>query len=212
MANNSIAGSTILVTCPGDMTGHYGVDFQDITTFVSAFINYYQTGQYYLAADFDHDGKLSFNDLELFVAAYLAYWVGPTPFVTHGGLTLTMSIEKNTYILREPVNFTLSINNVSNNTISFNYQSSTFDFMVFNASGIVYRNSYNVAQPMWVQYYSLLPGASLSRNCEWDQSCNFNSSPFVSPPVFLASSGTYWIIGEALGLQTFPQQIIISSS
>ena len=212
LINNNSTGSTILVTCPGDLNGHYEVDFQDITTFVSAYINYYQTGQYYPAADFDHDRKLTFNDLQLFVAAYLAYWVGPTPFVTNGGLTLTMSLEKNTYTLGEPVNFTLSINNVSNQTISFSYQSFTFDFMVFNATGIVYRYSFNMVQPMWVQIYSLAPGASLSRSFEWDQECNLNSSPFASPPVFLASPGTYWIIGEALGMQTVPYQIVITSA
>jgi len=216
---NSVS-STILVTCPDDLTGQYTVNFMDINAFVADYINYCQTGQCNSAADFNHDGRLDFNDLELFVANYIAYYSGPTPFVTNGGLTLTMNIEQTTYSLNEPVDFTLSINNVSTNTIQFERTASTFDYLVYNSTGVVYRYSYGMAFPMWAMIYTLAPGASLTESFEWDQICNFHfspaatsqatSNPVASPPVFPVSPGTYYIVGEALGMQTIPQQITIT--
>lgn len=200
------------MTCPGDLTGQFEVNFNDINAFVTSYINYYQTGQSNPAADFDHDGKLDFNDINLFVSASIAYYAGPTPFVTNGGLTLTMTIKQTTYSLGEPVNFTLSINNVSDETIAFDRTASTFDFIVYNSTGIVFRYSFGMVFPMWVQIYSLAPGTSLSQNLEWDQVCNLFFSPAASPANFPASPGTYYIVGEALGMQTVPQQITITSS
>ena len=217
--NANVTGSIVLVTCPGDQTGHFKVDFTDIITFVSSYINYYQTGYCDPAADFEHSSKLDFNDVTLFVASYLAYYAGPTPFVTDGGLTLTMSPLKQTiYSPGEPINFTLSINNVSKYNITFDRSASTFDYLVYNKTGIVYRYTFGVEFPLWIQLYTLAPGMSLSQSFEWDQECNLGYSPvasappFGSCPVFLASPGTYYIMGEALGMQTIPQQITIAST
>ena len=216
---NSV-NTNILVTCPDDLTGQSTVNFLDITAFVAAYINYYQTGQCNPATDFNHDGRVDFSDLVLFVANYQAYFVGPTPFVTNGGLTLTLAIKQTTYSLGEPVNFTLSINNVSKSTITFTRTASTFDYMVYNSTGIVYRYSIGIAFPMWAQIYTLAPGESLTENFSWDQVCNLffspaagslgPSNPVAFPPVFPASPGTYYILGEALGMQTIPQQITIT--
>lgn len=220
-----VSNAPLLVTCLGDLTGQFAVNFNDVVTFVAAYINYYQTGYCNPAADFSHDGKLNFNDVVLFVGYYEAYFEGPTPFVTSHGLTLTMSIDQTTFSAGEPVDFTLSINNVSKNPITLEYSASTFDYFVFNATGIVYRYSFGMVYPMWVQLYTLAPGASLTQDFEWDQTCNLFVSPLSScisplvspsdlagsPAVFPAAPGTYDIVGEAFGMQTLPQQITITS-
>ena len=217
-------GGKILVTCPGDLTGHFKVDFRDLTAFVGAYIYYFRTGWCNPAADFCHTGKLNFLDVILFVAYYEEYYAGPTPFVTGGALTITLSVEKLTYSLGEPVNFTLSIKNTSKNTITIQRTASTFDFIVYNATGIMYRYSFGRVCPMWAMLYSLAPGASLAENFTWDQICNLipcpSASPVAagsnisvlpgSPPVFPASPGSYYIVGEALGMQTAPQEITIT--
>ena len=48
-------------------------NFQDIVYFVSAYINYYQTGTFDTACDLNHDGLLNFNDIILFVSDYISY-------------------------------------------------------------------------------------------------------------------------------------------
>jgi hypothetical protein len=49
------------------------INFNDITYFVSAYIQYYQTGVINPACDLNHDGKLNFQDLLLLVQYYIAY-------------------------------------------------------------------------------------------------------------------------------------------
>jgi hypothetical protein len=213
---SNFVGGKILVTCPGDLTGHFKVNFLDITAFVSAYLNYFQTGWCNPAIDFCHTEKLDFRDVQLFVNCYLDYYVGPTPFVTASKLALTLNLTQDTYSLGQPVNFTLTINNTSSSPITFERSASTFDFFVYNSTGIVYRYSCDMVFPMWAMMYTLAPGANLTQSFEWNQTCNFMptgtswiSNPTASPPVFQASPGTYYIVGEALGMQTAPQEITI---
>lgn len=210
--NSTSSNSTVLVTCLGDLTGHSQVDSNDFFAFINAYVNYNSLHEYNPAADFDHDDVINANDFFSFVDAYISYWTGPTPFINKG-LTLTMTIPKTTYPLSEPVNFTLSINNVSNRTISFANRYGLFDFIVYNDTAILYRNSLNMLMsPQWIQVMSLPPGGSYSQNMQWEQDCNINikfSSGGLSP-VFLAQPGTYYIVGQALGMQTLPQKITIT--
>ena len=219
VAYSNCTGSTLLVSCAGDMIGHCAVDFSDLTCFVSAYINYTETGgsSYYPIADLNHDGKIDFLDLQLFVADYISFYSNPTPF-GHCGLAVTTTFEQTTYTQGEPVNFTINIINLTDKTITFTYMPSTFDFIVYNATGIIYRYSFERAYPMWAEIYSLTPGATLSNEFEWDQTSNQYYSPVASPlapsascPEFPVSPGTYYIVGEALGMQTVPQQITITS-
>lgn len=216
---SNCTGNKILVTCPGDLTGHFEVNFDDFSTFITDFIAYYPTGVCNPAADFNHDGKLDYNDLSLFITAYIAYYASPTPFVTQGGLTLSMSLQQTSYGVGEPVNMTLSINNVSTKTITFGLSASTFNFIVYNSTGIVYQYTYGKVFPTWVVLYSLAAGISLPDNLQWNQTCNLISNPSAALtvsnpsglcPVFRASPGTYCIVGEALGMKTAPQQITIT--
>ncbi|MGA2523465.1 MAG: BsuPI-related putative proteinase inhibitor [Candidatus Bathyarchaeia archaeon] len=214
-------GSTILLTILGDLTGQGTVDSNSFFAFVNDYVNYFGPAhQYNPAADFEHNDAITSTDFFDFVNAYIAYWTGPTPFIRNGGLTLTISISQTDYTLGAPVVFKLSINNVSDKTISFAYIGGLFDYIVYNNTGIVYRYSYGLAFPTYAIETSLLPGASLTQSFEWDQVCNLNSLtanpcvliPTMSCPVFHASAGTYNIVGEALGMQTVPCQITITNA
>ncbi len=221
---DSCTGSTITVNCLGDLTDQGEVDSNSFFAFTSAYIDYNSfdgSHQCNPAADFDHDGAITATDFFEFMNAYIAYWAGPTPFVHNGALTLTLTLSttQTVYAVGQPVDFTLSVNNVSDKTISFTYTGGFFDYIVYNSTGIVYRDSYGKAFPMFIMERSLLPGASFTQSFEWDQVCNFNSLsaspcllvPTLSCPVFHASPCTYYIVGEALGMQTLPQQITISA-
>lgn len=218
ITSETCTGSTLLLTCPGDLTGQGEVDSTSFFAFMDDYISYYSENQYNPAADFEHDGAITTADFFAFMSAYIAYWTGPTPFIHDGGLTLTLSTAQTDYTLGEPVDFTLSINNVSDKTIDFTYTGDCFDYIVYNSTGIIYRDSLGKAFPMFAMEVSLLPGASFTQSFEWDQVCNLNSLsaspcllvPTLSCPVFHASPGSYYIVGEALGMQTLPQQITIS--
>lgn len=222
-AGETCIGNTILLTCSGDLTGQGEVDSVSFFAFTDAYINYNcvdSSHQCNPAADFDQDGAITSADFFEFMSAYIAYWIGPTPFVHDGGLTLTLSTAQTDYPRGEPVDFTVSVNNVSDKTISFTYTGGFFDYIVYNSTGIIYRDSLGKAVPMFAMEVSLLPGTSKTQSFEWDQVCNFNSLsaspcalvPTLSCPVFRASPGTYYIVGEALGMQTLPQQITISAT
>ena len=142
-------------TCPGDLTGHFKVDSNDFFAFVSAYINYYSDNEYDAAADFNHDGVIDSNDFFSFVSAYISYNAGPTPFVNNE-LTLTTNLQNNSYDPGDPVNFTLSVNNVGDSPITVSFSSSTFDFIVYNSTSIVYRYSSEMVYPLTVQIVSLL--------------------------------------------------------
>ena len=72
---NTLSSATVAVTYLGDLNGDLKVNFNDILTFVSGYIAYYQTGTYTPAIDYNHDGLINFNDITLFVSDYIAYYV-----------------------------------------------------------------------------------------------------------------------------------------
>jgi hypothetical protein len=125
------------------------------------------------------------------------------------GLELTMTLEKDEYSLGEPVNVTLIVTNVSNQTINFLHLAPTFDFQVYNdTNNLLYQDSVYKAQPMIMYYTPLHAGENLSAVLVWAQTCN-NTIP--SPQGIPVSAGTYYIIGlyDTYGLRTTPIQITI---
>lgn len=58
----------------GDLNGDGVINFNDITTFVTLYIAYYQDHTYSASIDFNHDGLINFEDVTLFVTYYLQYW------------------------------------------------------------------------------------------------------------------------------------------
>ena len=74
--NTDTSTGNIAVTYPGDLTGDFKVDFNDVTAFVQAYIQYNQVGGSHpvnLECDYNHDGAIDFNDVTAFVDAYIAY-------------------------------------------------------------------------------------------------------------------------------------------
>jgi hypothetical protein len=127
----------------------------------------------------------------------------------NGVLELTMAIDKTTFTLGEPVNLTLTITNISNQTINYEHTGLDFDFQVDNGTNNqVYQYSNFIAIPQFIAIEPLAPGASKSANFTWSQTCNFNEQVEEDP----VSPGTYYIIGQTgptYGIQTTPIQITI---
>jgi hypothetical protein len=128
-----------------------------------------------------------------------------------GSLELTMTLDKTTYNLGEPVNLTLTITNITNQTINFTHTGLDFDFQVYNdTNNLVYQwsNFQGIAQFIVIE--PLASGQSVSVNFTWTQTCNFNLQVEGDP----VSQGTYNIIGltgPTYGIQTTPIQLTITN-
>jgi len=139
----------------------------------------------------------------------------PTPLqskAVNGSFELTFSVEKTVYTVGEPVNITLSITNISKQTVDFTHTGMDFDFFVTNdTDNVVYQWSIGRAFPLFVMIEPLQPGENVTATYTWSQTCNANPSTVGT----LVSPGTYYIVGKSnsiYGLQTGPVQITIVSS
>jgi len=121
------------------------------------------------------------------------------------GLELTMAVEKTDYVLGESVNVTLTVTNISNQTIDFAYAAWTFDFLVYNDTGSVYQWSSCRIFPQFIINWPLKPGDNITNVLAWPQTCNLaerSQGIQVSP-------GTFYILGEipTYGLQAGPVEV-----
>ena len=139
----------------------------------------------------------------------------PTPLqstAVNGSFELTISVEKTVYAVGAPVNITLSITNISKQTVDFTHTGMDFDFFVTNDTGnVIYQWSIGRAFPLFAMIEPLQPGESVTATYTWPQICNTDSSTVGTP----VSPGTYYIVGKSnsiYGLQTAPVQITIVSS
>lgn len=127
----------------------------------------------------------------------------------NGSLELTLTIDKTSYSLGEPVNLTLTITNISNKTINYTHTGLDFDFQVTNGTNNqVYQWSNFRAIAQFIAIIPLAPGESSSANFTWQQISNFNPQTEGDP----LSPGTYNMIGETgptYKIQTTPIQITI---
>ena len=125
------------------------------------------------------------------------------------GIELTISLEKTIYELGEPVNVTLSITNITNQTINFTHTGMDFDFIVYNETyGGVYDWSIGRAFAQFIILEPLLPAGNVSQTLVWPQTGN----TFSATNGFLVSPGKYFIVGETnsrYGLHTDPVEINI---
>ncbi len=132
----------------------------------------------------------------------------PTPKEVTDGLELTMAIEKTYYVLGEPINITLTITNISNQTINFTHTGYDFDFLVYNdTNNIIYQWSKGRAFPMFIMIMPLNPLENITGTYVWQQTSNNQSNQDTQ-----VSPGTYNIVGETgptYGLQTTPIQVTI---
>ncbi|MGD0978862.1 MAG: hypothetical protein ABR962_06935 [Candidatus Bathyarchaeia archaeon] len=132
----------------------------------------------------------------------------PSPTIAQGvneseGLGLTMTLQKTNYGLGEPINTTLTITNVSNQTNTFTLGPyKDFDFQVYNdthiyngTNGVIYQYSdfwVGKAIPYIETLETLEPGESLSENLVWMQTYPVPIGGSEGVPV---SPGTYYIVG-----------------
>jgi hypothetical protein len=155
-------------------------------------------------------GKLqsgaSFNFTTLITIAQSNQLVGSG---TKGDLELTMTIDKSVYSFGEPINLTLTITNISQQTINFTHTGLDFDFQVTNdTNNLVYQWSNFKFIPQFMSTEELPAGGIITSNFTWPQICNFNTQVEGDA----AAPGTYFIIGQTgstYNIQTNPIQITI---
>jgi hypothetical protein len=121
----------------------------------------------------------------------------PTAEGVSGALQLTMALEKTEYTLGEPVNITLTLTNISNETTTIDFSAyNNFDFRVYNGTNsTLYQWSNHwlgVAVPQVIWLETLNAGESLSENFVWSQTC-YNTGLSEGVPI---SSGEYNIVGQ----------------
>jgi hypothetical protein len=144
----------------------------------------------------------------------------PIAYGINGGFKLTLTLQKTEYNLGEPVNVTLTVTNIGNQTTDFDEAPSWWDFVVYNDT---YNGLYSWLRsgrvfPAYVTRVSLDPGMGFTNEVMvWPQLCNSTVNRYgaaVSP----VSSGTYYIVGQYdnfghsfnYNLQTTPIQITIA--
>jgi hypothetical protein len=138
----------------------------------------------------------------------LAFEIRPArAFVSQEQVGTSITLAKTYYDLGEPVNVTLTITNVSNQTIDFQYSAKTFDFLVYNDSGFVYQwSSYRIL-PFIIMDRPLNPGESITEVKTWPQTTDVG---FMSSGVQV-SPGTYYIVGFPAGVfRTQPIEVNIA--
>jgi hypothetical protein len=134
-----------------------------------------------------------------------------SPYGEDDALVLTLTLQKTTFALGEPVNLTIIVTNISDQTIDYTHTGLDFDFKITNdTSSLVYQWSNFKAIAQFITIEPLLAGKSFSQNFTWQQTCNFN----LQVDGTAASPGTYWVIGltgPSYGMQTSPIQISITN-
>lgn len=114
------------------------------------------------------------------------------------GLQLTMTLEKTEYSLGEPINITLTITNISNQTKNFGLgpDVNDFDFHVYNDtnSNIYWYSSRWVgsAIPQYIVFETLNARESLNCTLVWQQTFSHRLDSEALP----VSPGTYYIVGR----------------
>jgi hypothetical protein len=138
--------------------------------------------------------QASLNEIETLLNQSL------TPSVAQGvydGFQLTMTLEKTVYELGNPINISLTLTNISNQTVSFwlDFSFSYFQFLVYNSTGSAIYSSLNNGGALLplAEDYTLNAGQSISDSYSWDQTWN---NTFFSPEGIPVLSGAYYIVGQ----------------
>jgi hypothetical protein len=114
------------------------------------------------------------------------------------GLELTVQLEKTEYSLGEPVNITLILTNISNQTINLQMSAISFDFWILNDMNIIiFQYSTSAIFPLYIIWQSIAPGRNLTRVLVWPQT-------YYTIDGAAVPAGTYYMVGQFGGLQTYP--------
>jgi hypothetical protein len=147
----------------------------------------------------------------------------PIAYGVYGGFQLTLTLQKTEFSLGEPVNITLTVTNISNQTVQFYDFSSWWDFLVYNdTDNALYEWLLDSGHALLFSgtTYSLDPNMGVTYEAMvWPQTCNSTETETgwngVLTPVL---PGTYYIVGEygnfggnpEYKLETTPIQITIA--
>ena len=143
----------------------------------------------------------------------------PIAYGINGGFQLTMTLQKTKFSLGEPVNITLTVTNISNQTVQFYDFASYWDFLVYNDTdnGLYEWLGSGRAFPMSAETFTLDPGIGVTNEVlVWPQTSNSTRENGV--PASQVLPGAYYIIGEygtnwgnpLYKLQTTPIEITIA--
>jgi hypothetical protein len=73
-APSTITAGTVGITYVGDLNGDFQVNSMDIVAFVADYTACCSHGACNPAIDFNHDGKIDYSDIPVFLSAYIDYW------------------------------------------------------------------------------------------------------------------------------------------
>ena len=136
------------------------------------------------------------------------------------GLKLILTLEKTEYSLGEPVNMTLTLTNIKNQTVSFDYFYNWWDFRVYNVASSGQNDLYigDGGHDMLPHggEVSLGSGMNMTDGFSWQQVSNSTLDRY-GQPISPVLPGTYYIVGmyDDFGrdfdynLQTAPLKITI---
>ena len=134
-----------------------------------------------------------------FALAYLSKPKNPSQTLqtaqgVYDGFQLTMTLEKTEYTLGEPIDITLTLANISNQTVSFGLDASFsyFRFLVYNGTkSTIYSSLYDGEALLPLStLYTLNAGQSIS-----DSSFSWQQTIFP-PQGAHVLAGTYYIVGQ----------------
>lgn len=124
-------------------------------------------------------------------------------------LQLTVTLQNTVFKLGDPINLTVSMTNISGQTLNYTDTGLNFDFKVYNdTNNLAYRWSNFIAIPQFIAIIPFAAGANMSQNFTWGQTCNFN----ISVQGELVSPGSYYVVGltgPSYGFETTPIEITI---
>jgi hypothetical protein len=127
-----------------------------------------------------------------------------------GGLEFTMALQSDVVPVGQPVNITLTVQNIGLTTISREVSEPEFDFIVNNSyNDQVYRWSFGQIFPAIAWILHFLPGETSTMTLSWPQTCQ-NTSTGESVQVL---PGQYDIVGfcKWFGMQAGPVLVTIIS-
>jgi hypothetical protein len=189
----------------GDLDGDLHVNFIDAYWLGQAFGSRPSSIGWNPNADLNYDNVVDILDALLLGGDYGAR-------VQQFSLDINLGLNKTEYDLGEPVNVTLTVTNITNETAGFWLAPSWWDFLVYNdTNNCLYQWSHSgIVFPMWVMNVTLEPGMTVSEAMVWPQTCNATVDHYGTP-VSPVSPGTYYIVGLYFhyDLQTAPVQINI---
>jgi hypothetical protein len=126
-------------------------------------------------------------------------------------LELDLVYNQTIFNLGDPINVTLTITNITNESATFSFAPSWWNLFVYNdTNNLLYRWSSGKAFPMYVHPMTLEPGKNVSESMTWPQTCDAVLGD-AGTPIAPVSPGTYYLVGSYFGydLRSLPVQIRI---